>query len=221
MARPPAIAGRTALYERRVTAFIGLTGGIASGKSTAAARFRALGVPVVDADALAREAVAPGSEGLAEVVRAFGAEVLAPDGALDRKKLGEIVFSDPEARRRLERITHPRIAALSMQRMAEIAATGAPYGLYEAALLVENGVHRSLDGLVVVACAPEVQLRRLTARDGIDETAAKARLDAQMPVEDKLAAATWVIRNDGDRAALEAAVDAVHAEILARVAGSR
>jgi dephospho-CoA kinase len=197
-----------------MTAFIGLTGGIASGKSTVAARFRALGVPVVDADQLAREVVEKGSDGLGEIVRAFGAEVLAEDGTLDRKKLGALVFDDPDARKQLERITHPRIAALSMQRLAELASSGAPYGLYEAALLVENGAYEAMNGLVVVACKPETQLARVMAREGLTQDAARARLAAQSPLEDKLAAATWVIWNDGDRAALEARVDETHRAIL-------
>lgn len=198
-----------------MTAFIGLTGGIASGKSTVAARFRALGVPIVDADQLAREVVEKGSDALHEIVHAFGPEVLAEDGSLDRKKLGAVVFDDADARKRLEHITHPRIAALSMQRMAELATSGAPYGLYEAALLVENGAHRAMQGLVVVACKPETQLARVMARDGIDEEAARARLAAQRPLEDKLAAATWVIWNDADLPALEARVDETHRAILA------
>jgi len=198
-----------------MTAFIGLTGGIASGKSTVAARFRALGVPIVDADQLAREVVEPGSDGLSEIVHTFGPDVLDGQGALDRKKLGAIVFDDPEARKKLERITHPRIAALSMQRMAQLATSGAPYGLYEAALLVENGAHRAMNGLVVVACTPETQLARVMSRDGLDEDAAKARLAAQMPLADKLAAATWVIWNDSDLETLEARVDETHRAILA------
>lgn len=197
-----------------MTAFIGLTGGIASGKSTVAARFRELGVTVVDADALAREVVAKGTDGLAEIVKTFGADVLDADGALDRKKLGAIVFDDADARQQLERITHPRIAALSMQRMAAIAASGAPYGLYEAALLVEKGTHRTMNGLVVVAVSPDVQLARVMSRDGLDEAGARARLAAQMPLEEKLAAATWTIWNDADLDTLRARVDETHAAIL-------
>ncbi len=195
-------------------AFIGLTGGIASGKSTVAARFRELGVTVVDADALAREVVAKGTDGLAEIVTTFGADVLDADGALDRKKLGAIVFDDEDARKTLERITHPRIAMLSMQRMASVAASGAPYGLYEAALLVEKGTHRTMNGLVVVAVSPDVQLARVMSRDGLDEQAARARLAAQMPLDEKLAAATWTIWNDADVDTLNARVDATHATIL-------
>ncbi|MBX7191869.1 MAG: dephospho-CoA kinase [Sandaracinaceae bacterium] len=201
-----------------MTKMIGLTGGIASGKSTASRRFAELGVPIVDADALAREVVAPGSDGLAEIVSVFGPDVLDVDGALDRKKLGAIVFDDAELRRKLEHITHPRIAALSLERMARLATSGAPYGLYEAALLVEKGTHHAMNGLVVVAASPEVQLARVMARDGLDEAGARARLAAQMPLADKIAAATWVIWNDGDLDALRHRVDEVHHAILASVA---
>jgi dephospho-CoA kinase len=197
-----------------MTRILGLTGGIASGKSTASARFAELGVPIVDADKLAREVVEKGTDGLAEIVKVFGPEVLDAEGALDRKKLGAIVFDDADLRKRLEQITHPRIAALSMQRMAAIATSGAPYGLYEAALLVEKGTHRAMNGLVVVAASPEVQLARVMKRDGLDEAAARARLAAQMPLADKIAAATWVIWNDGDLDALRARVEQVHREIL-------
>lgn len=205
------------MKPEKPTRMIGLTGGIASGKSTASHRFRALGVPIIDADQLAREVVAPGTDGLREIVRRFGDEVLAEDGTLDRKQLGRIVFDDPHARRALEAITHPRIALLSMERMAEIALSGAPYGLYEAALLVEKGTDEAMAGLVVVAASPELQLARVMERDGLDEASARARLAAQMPLEEKLARARWVIWNDGDLAHLEARVDAVHEEILAFV----
>src|SRR5690606_29018251 len=129
---------------------------------------------VVDADQIARDVVAPGTEGLAEIVEAFGREVLLPDGTLDRKRLGDRVFADPAARAKLNAITHPRIGAASAARMAELAETGAPYLIYEAALLVENGIHRAMAALVVVTARPETQLRRLMARDGIDEAAARA-----------------------------------------------
>jgi dephospho-CoA kinase len=197
-----------------MTRSLGLTGGIASGKSTASARFAELGVPIVDADKLAREVVEKGSDGLAEIVKVFGPEVLDAEGALDRKKLGAIVFDDADLRKKLEQITHPRIAALSMQRMAAIATSGAPYGLYEAALLVEKGTHHAMNGLVVVAASPEVQLARVMKRDGLDEAAARARLAAQMPLADKIAAATWVIWNDGDLDTLRARVDEIHRSIL-------
>ena len=200
----------------RPTPVVGLTGGIASGKSTVAARLRELGVPVVDADALAREVVAPGTPGLEAIVEAFGAGVLTPEGALDRKALGEVVFADAAARKRLEAITHPRIAAAGHARMASLADHPAPYRVYEAALLVENGLHRAFPALVVVAAEEATQLTRIMARDGLDEAAARARLAAQLPLRDKIAVATDVLRNDGDRAALMAAVDTLHLTLQER-----
>ncbi len=187
----------------------GLTGGIGSGKSTVAAMLRELGAPVIDADALAREVVAPGSEGLAEVVRAFGAEVLDPSGALDRKKLGAIVFADPARRRRLEGITHPRIAAEAMRRAAALGAEGHAVAFYEAALLVENGSHAGLAGLVVVSAPENVQVRRVRERDGTTEAEARARLAAQLPLAEKLRVATHVIDNAGDLGATRAQVEAL------------
>jgi dephospho-CoA kinase len=194
---------------------VGLTGGIASGKSTVARLFGALGVPVVDADAVARDIVAPGSDALREIAAAFGAEVIV-DGALDRAALGVRVFADTEARRRLEAITHPRIAAESGRRLALALAGGAPYALYEAALLVENGAYKMFPALVVVTAPEDVQRARIAARDGLDATQAQARIAAQAPVAAKVAVADWVIENAGDLAALEERVRAVHAAILAR-----
>lgn len=179
------------------TRVIGLTGGIGSGKSTVAAMLRELGAPVVDADRLARQVVEPGQPAYEEIVREFGPEVLAPDGAIDRKRLGEIVFGDEAKRRRLNAITHPRIAEAAQAEVARHVAQGAPIVFYEAALLVENGLHRALDGLVVVTAPPETQLRRVMARDDVSEKAARARMDAQLPLADKLAVATHVIDNSG------------------------
>lgn len=198
---------------------VGLTGGIACGKSTVAGFFAELGIPVVDADRIAREVVAPGTEGLSEVVGTFGREVLRPDGTLDRKKLGERVFGDPEARRRLEAITHPRIAATSAARMEELAESGAPYLLYEAALLVENGIHRALPALVVVTARPETQLRRLMERDGLDEAAARARVEAQLPLSEKVAAADYVIENDSALEDTQARVYEVHEALVRKLGG--
>ena len=134
---------------------VGLTGGIASGKSTVAAMFRARGVPVIDADVLAREVTAPGSEGLAAIVERFGPEVLDADGALERKKLGAIVFADDEARAAINRITHPRIAAASQRALAALREAGEPLAIYEAPLIVENQIHRGLAALIVVAVEPQ------------------------------------------------------------------
>lgn len=187
-----------------MTAIVGLTGGIASGKSTVGRFFRELGVHVVDADQVARDVVAKGTEGWDEVVAAFGREVLQEDGAIDRKKLGAIVFADPAARKRLEAITHPRIAARSMAELAGIAGRGDPYGIYEATLLVENGTHRMMQALIVVAADEDAQIRRARERDGSTEEEVRARIAAQLPLADKIAAADHVIRNDGDLDALRA-----------------
>ena len=195
---------------------VGLTGGIACGKSTVASIFHELGIPIVDADQIAREVVAPGSEGLDEIVKAFGDEVLQADGALDRKALGRVVFADAAKRKQLEAITHPRIAQAGMAALAALgASTDAPYLIYEAALLVESGAHRMFPALVVVAVSPAVQLARLVARDG-DPQDARARIASQMPMEEKVAAATHVIWNDGDHAALRVRVAEVH-EALTRM----
>jgi dephospho-CoA kinase len=195
---------------------IGLTGGIASGKSAVAHLLRARGATVVDADLVAREVVAPGQPALADLTERFGAEILTPGGALDRKKLGAIVFADPAARAAVNAITHPRVAARSAELFREAGARGARVVFYEAALLVENSAHRGLDGLVVVAASPEVQERRLVERDGLTVAEARARIASQLPVEAKRKAATWVIENDGDRAALEARVAEVVREVEAR-----
>jgi dephospho-CoA kinase len=199
-----------------MTKVLGLTGGIASGKSAVGELLRARGAVIVDADQLARKVVEPGQPALAELVARFGAEILDADGGLDRKKLGARVFADPAARAEVGRITHPRIAAASQAEIARASAAGAPVVFYEAALLVENQVHEGLDGLIVVAAPVAVQRERLKARDGIDEAAADARLAAQLPLEEKLAVATWVIDNSGDRAQLERQVDLLWRTLEAR-----
>jgi dephospho-CoA kinase len=185
---------------------LGLTGGIGAGKSTVAGLFAARGVPVVDADALAREVVAPGRPALAEIAAAWP-EVVASGGALDRKRLGDIVFADPAARARLEAITHPRIQALGAERLAALAAAGHPLAIYEATLLVESGRWRDFDGLIVVTASEATQIARVRARDGLTEAEAEARIRAQLPTADKVRLATHVIDNEGDLAATEAAVD--------------
>lgn len=177
---------------------VGLTGGIASGKSTFAAALRARGVPVVDADALARAVVAPGAPALAEIARAFGPEVLDPSGALDRRKVGAIVFADPEARRRLEAITHPAIRAAMLEETARLARLGHELVFYDAPLLFEVGLDAALDCVVVVWAPREVQRARVVRRDGIAPAEADARLDAQLPVDEKAARADFVVDNAGE-----------------------
>jgi dephospho-CoA kinase len=194
---------------------VGLTGGIASGKSTVARAFAALGMPVIDADLLAREVVAPGGDALRELAAAFGTEILSADGSLDRKALGARVFGAPAALAKLNAITHPRIGMLSATRVREALASGAPYVLYEAALIVENNLHRTMGALVVVSVSPDVQRARLMAREGLSADDAELRLRSQAPLEAKLKAATYVIDNSGPPEALPARVSAVHLALLA------
>ncbi len=195
---------------------VGLTGGIASGKSTVAHVLREAGVAVIDADALAREVVAPGTDGLAEVVAAFGKGVLAADGGLDRAKLASIVFADEAARKKLSAITHPRIAQLSARRIAEAMQTDSPYVVYEAALIVETGLHKGLPVLIVVSADEASQEARAVARDRMSAEAARARISAQLPLAAKTAVAQYVIENAGDLAALRTRTLAVHEQILRR-----
>lgn len=195
----------------------GLTGGIASGKSAVAAIFAKRGVPVIDADALAREAVAKGSEGLAEVVRAFGEDVLLPDGSLDRKRVAALVFADEAKRKILNGIVHPRVTALTMARAAALADAGEPLACYEAALIVENGGADAFRPLVVVAAPEDVQVARARVRDGATEEEARARIRAQMPLSEKVAVADFVIENTGSLAELEKKTDAVLRAICERV----
>jgi dephospho-CoA kinase len=175
----------------------GLTGGIASGKSTVAARLRAHGVPVIDADELAREVVEPGTEGLRAIVEAFGDGVLDASGALDRKALARIVFADPGARRRLNAITHPRIGQRTAALAQDLTRAREPLACYEAALLVENGVVDMFRPLVVVSCPQPVQIERICARDGASRDEAVARIAAQKPLAEKVAVADFVIDTDG------------------------
>lgn len=182
--------------------FFGLTGGIACGKSTVARAIRAEGVPVVDADVVAREVVAPGSAGLADIVARFGPAALDASGELDRKKLGAIVFSDPDARAALNAITHPRIAARTIALRAELEAAGHDVACYEAALLVENGIADAFRPLVVVALEPAEQRARLMSRDGLTAAEADARLASQLPLERKIALADHVVWNDGPESAV-------------------
>lgn len=191
----------------------GLTGGIACGKSTVAAMLTERGARVIDADQLARDVVAPGSDGLDDVVSRFGSSVLLDDGSLDRAALGAIVFEDATARADLESILHPRIAMASMSAIAAAQDEPGDPIFYDAALLVEKGTWRNFAGLVVVACTPDTQVDRLARRDGLDAEAARARLDAQLPIADKVAVADHVIDNDGPLEGLAPQVDALLAEL--------
>jgi dephospho-CoA kinase len=194
----------------------GLTGGIASGKSTVARRFRERGLPVLDADALAREVVRPGSDAAAEIRDAFGPLVFEKDGTLDRKALGALVFSNLEKRAKLNAITHPRIAVLTAQCASDLRARGEPIACYEAALLVENGLAPAFQPLVVVGAPEATQLARVMARDGLTVGEAEARIKAQMPLADKVGVATFVIENAGTLDELTSRADAVLDEIATR-----
>jgi dephospho-CoA kinase len=194
----------------------GLTGGIGSGKSSVAALLREHGVPVVDADELAREAVAPGSPGLAELTRAFGSEVLGPDGALDRKRVGSLVFADPAARKRLNAITHPIVRQLSQERFAALERDGVALAAYDVPLLFEVGLDQVLRPVVVVAASHETQVARVMARDGLSRDEAEARIAAQLPLAQKRARADHVLENDGSRAELSRQVS----ELVAKLRGA-
>jgi dephospho-CoA kinase len=192
---------------------VGLTGGIATGKSTFSALLRARGAPVVDADALARAVVEPGTPALAEIVRAFGEGVLREDGTLDRKLLGARVFADPAARRRLEAITHPAIRAAMVGEALRLAAEGHALLFYDAPLLFEVGLDSSLDSVVVVWAPRAVQVDRLVRRDGMSAADAEARLAAQLPIDDKAARADFVVENAGAPEALASKADRLLADL--------
>jgi dephospho-CoA kinase len=196
---------------------VGLTGGIATGKSTVAETLRSLGAEVIDADQLAREVVAPGEPALAEIVREFG-DVRTADGTLDRKKLGAIVFNDTARRKRLEAITHPAIRERFLARLAELQARGFE-GLvfFDAPVMIESGNYRNMDRLVVVFTDEATQRGRLMARDGMPATEASARMATQMPVIDKANLADYVIDNTGDRATTAARTREVFEALLAEL----
>ena len=190
---------------------VGLTGGIASGNSAVGAAFERLGVPVIDADTLAREAVQPGSAGLHDVLARFGPSLLQPDGRLDRRALRAIVFADPTARHDLEAIVHPRIQALLTER---IGAVTTPYCVLAIPLLVEGNGRIPVDRVLVVDCPREVQLARLLARDGETLAGAEAILAAQATRAARLARADDVIDNTGPIEALDSAVATLHRQYL-------
>jgi dephospho-CoA kinase len=191
----------------------GLTGGLGAGKSTVAARLRARGLPVVDADALSRQAVVPGSQALEEIAQSFGAEVVAADGSLDRRRLGDLVFQQDPARSRLEAILHPRIRALAEQRFADLDLRGEPLGCYEVPLLFEVGLDPSLRPVVVVVAPEDVRIQRVALRDNTSREQALACLRAQLPLDDKVARADHVIDNSGPIASTLEQTDRVLADV--------
>jgi dephospho-CoA kinase len=198
---------------------VGLTGSIATGKSTVSRMFAHLGARVLDADLLAREVVMPGQPAYLKIVEEFGHGVIQDDGTLDRKALGAIVFAEPARRKRLEEITHPAIAA-RQQRILSVLDEEAFEGIviWDVALLFETGGVAKMDRVVVVATDPETELARLMARDGMAEADARARMASQMPVAEKAKRAHYVIDNSGDRAQTEGQVKVVYEALLGELA---
>lgn len=192
---------------------VALTGGIATGKSYCLGRFEAMGVPVIDADRLARLAVAPGSPGLAAVVQRFGNSVLRADGTLDRSALAAIVFADRAARADLEAIVHPDVYRRIREWFARLPP-GTAVAIADIPLLYETGHEHEFDGTIVCACAPDEQLRRLVVRDGLGEEEARARLAAQWPIDEKVKRADYVIRTDGSFAETDAEVRRVYDRLI-------
>jgi dephospho-CoA kinase len=195
---------------------VGLTGGIATGKSTVSDMFRALGCVIIDADLLAREVVQPGEPAYVDIVAEFGPDVVQADRTLDRKRLGSIVFADPARRQRLEALTHPRIRDRFARRLQELTEQGFDgIVMFDAPVMIESGNYRNMDRLVVVATDEATQRARLRARDQADELEAARRIASQMPVSEKAKLADYVIDNAGERAATEGQVQRVHAALLA------
>lgn len=185
---------------------VGVTGGIASGKSTVARAFAALGVPWVDADDVAREVVKPGEPALAEIAERYGERVLQPDGGLNRRALREIVFADEGERRWLESVTHPRIRQRIVAHLERLQAEGAPYVLLVSPLLFESGQSELADRCLVIDVPESLQIARTAARDDVDDAQARAIVAAQMPRSERLARADDVIDNTGSEADLAAQV---------------
>jgi dephospho-CoA kinase len=199
---------------------VALTGGIGTGKSYVARRLRALGVPVVDADVLAREAVAPGSPALRALAERFGPGVMNEDGTLRRQTLASIVFADAAARADLERIVHPVVVS-AIDAFFAAQPPGTPFAVADIPLLFETGRERAFDAVVVAACPPETQVARVMARDGLTEADARGRLAAQLPIADKVARADYVIDTSGSYEQTDATIARVASALRERAAGSQ
>ena len=201
---------------------VGLTGGIATGKSTVSDMFRSLGAVIIDADLLARQVVEPGEPAYADIVTEFGPDVVQLDRALDRKRLGAIVFADPERRRRLEAITHPRIRERFARRVQELTAQGFEgVVIFDAPVMIESGNYRNMDRLVVVATDEATQRARLHARDRAEEAEVTRRIASQMPLAEKVKLADYVIDNSGERSTTQDQVRRVHAALMADLRARR
>ena len=205
------------MSDARKFLLVGLTGGIATGKSTVSEIFRHLGCVVIDADVLARDVVEPGEPAWDDIVAEFGRSVVRKDGTLDRKRLGAIVFADPEKRKRLEAITHPRIRERFVRKLAELMERGfAGIVVFDAPVMIESGNYKNMDRLVVVVTDAATQRARAVARDG-DREDIERRIANQMPLPEKAKLADYVIDNSGDREATIAEVRRVHRALLAEL----
>ena len=191
---------------------IGLTGNIAVGKSCASARFAELGAAVIDADRVSHELMAPGAPAYLCVAEAFGVEILRDDGTIDRRRLGTAVFASEEKRRLLESIMHPAIHDAIARKIAEKEKIS-DIVIVDAALLIETGGYKEYDRLIVAACSPALQLARLMARDGMTENEAQARINAQMPAEEKIRLADYVIDTSGSFESTLEQVDAIYQKL--------
>jgi dephospho-CoA kinase len=195
---------------------VGLTGGIGSGKTTVARMFEKLGAEIVDADTIAREVVRSGTPALAKITERFGADVLTAEGALDRKKLAAIVFSDDRARADLNAIVHPAVAQRTQEEILARAAKGARLILYDVPLLYESGLEATFPEVIVVSVPQDVQRARILARDALSTEDIEARIRAQMPLEAKVQRATWVIDNSGPLEETERRVKALFDDLIAQ-----
>lgn len=192
----------------------GLTGGIGSGKSTVAKLFEACGLPVLYADQLSRDAVAPGSQGLGEVVESFSVDILHPDGSLDRRRLGQLVFNDPSAKQRLESIIHPRVQEQFLRRTSALATAGTEAMIYEVPILFERELDHIFTAILLV-CSPEGErVRRVTKRDGVSPQEVRDRMQHQLPDDKKRARATYIIENDAGIDELRARVAELALELF-------
>lgn len=196
-----------------------LTGGIATGKSHVRRRFDALGVATIDSDTLVHQALGPGTDATSAIARRFGGEVITSDGAVDRSKLGALVFADDQARRDLEAIVHPIVYAAIARWFETREYDGAPLALADIPLLFETGRQEDFDAVIVAACSPDEQIRRVMARDGLSAEAARQRIAAQIPIDDKLRRADYIIWTTGTLEETDRQVDQVYRQ-LTQSAGS-
>ena len=194
----------------------GLTGGIGAGKSTVANLFQESGIPVVLADDVGRQVASKGSDGLAEIVRSFGPDVLDSNGELDRRKLGTLIFNDPDRRRELEGILHPRVRDQSRELFSQLEQAGNQIVVYESALLYETQRHTEMRGVILVAASEEQRIARVRSRDGSEVEAVRQRIKAQMDEEEKRGLADYIIENNGDLQALRREVDSLIEQLLGR-----